>query len=25
MWASGKKIVVPQQFAEISGAGKFVM
>ena len=25
MWASGKKIVVPRQFAEISGVGKFVM
>ena len=25
MWASGKKIVVPRQFAEVSGVGKFVM
>ena len=25
MWASGKKIVVPRQFVEVSGAGKFVM
>src|SRR6185437_7629123 len=25
MWDAGKKIVVPRQFAEVSGAGKFVM
>jgi hypothetical protein len=25
MWDAGKKIVVPRQFAEMSGAGKFVM
>ena len=25
MWASGRKIVVPRQFAEVSGVGKFVM
>jgi hypothetical protein len=25
MWALGKKIVVPRQFAEVSGVGKFVM
>ena len=25
MWASGSKIVVPRQFAEVSGVGKFVM
>ena len=25
MWASGKTIVVPRQFAEVSGVGKFVM
>ncbi len=25
MWASGEKIVVPRQFAEVSGVGKFVM
>jgi len=25
MWAAGKKIVVPRQFAEVSGVGKIVM
>jgi hypothetical protein len=25
MWAAGKKIVVPRQFEELSGVGKFVM
>jgi len=25
MWTSGKKIVVPRQFADVSGVGKFVM
>jgi hypothetical protein len=25
MWASGKTIAVPRQFAEVNGVGKFVM